>query len=75
MELLALRLGYRPLEWEHLQPVELFALEEAQHWRRCREWEMTTLAIAWLRIGFVETDMEAMRKSLAGYEEERHGPR
>ena len=73
MERLALRLGYRPREWEHLQPVELYALDAAQHWRKCRDWEMTTLAIHWLRSGLVETDMEAMRKSLAGYAEEDRG--
>jgi hypothetical protein len=74
MERLALRLGYqyrpgaRPQPWDELQPVELFALQDARQWRRNRDWEMVTLAVARLRDGLGDTDVEAMLNSLGGYE-------
>lgn len=48
MERLALRLGYRPREWEHLQPVELWSMRKAHEWRRDREIEVVATGVHFL---------------------------
>jgi hypothetical protein len=75
---MAFRLGYRPGGWEHLQPVELYAVRDADEWRRVRDLGALAIAVTAIasRIPFAKPPRpEELTTYMAAYEpdEERDG--
>lgn len=64
-------MGYRPGEWEDLQPVELYAVQDAWCWRRSRDMELLAIGVAWLRSLLTATDPVDILDSLPGYRKDQ----
>lgn len=54
-------MGFRPGEWERLEPIEIYALEAAESWRFKRRMSVVAVAIATLanRTSLCETPLDA----------------
>lgn len=64
-------MGYRPGEWEHLQPVELEALWDAWLWRRSRDIEVRAVSAMWILSAWTKVDAKKVLHSYPGYEEDK----
>lgn len=40
-----MRLGLDPLTWDRYTPIELYAMEDAESWRRSRDLDMLAVAV------------------------------
>lgn len=68
---MALRMGLRWGEWEHLQPIELLEQWSASEWRWNRQVLVQAMSVAWLR-GMLDdkVDAEAIARSMGWRPEE-----
>lgn len=70
-------MGYRPGGWERLQPVELYAVRDAEEWRRARDLGALAYAAAAIanRIPFAKgVKHEELAATMIFYEPPEEGP-